>query len=109
MDKVRDLRKKLEYQQSSFTRQNAESELSVKASYIIAEKIAKMSKPFTDGEFVKDCMESAAEILCPTQKHLFSKVSLSGVTVARRIEDLSQDIESKIKVSASKFVFYSGA
>lgn len=109
LDKVRDLRKKLENQQFTFTRQNAESELSVKVSYIISEQIAKQSKPFTDGEFVKQCMESAAEILCPTQKHLFSKVSLSGVTVARRIEELSQDIEISLKDRASKFVFYSVA
>ena len=97
LDKVRDLRKKLENQQFTFTRQNAESELSVKVSYIISEQIAKQSKPFTDDKFVKQCMESAAEILCPTQKHLFSKVSLSRVTVARRIEELSQDIEISLK------------
>jgi hypothetical protein len=45
-------------------------------------------KPFTDGEFIKGYIESAAEILCPSQKHLFTKVSLSRVTVARRIEEL---------------------
>lgn len=32
------------------------------------EKISLKSKPFTDGEFFKECMESAAEVLCPSQK-----------------------------------------
>lgn len=49
IDKVRDLKKKLENQQSSFTRQSADSKLCVKVSYIISEQIAKKSKPFTDG------------------------------------------------------------
>ena len=49
------------------------------------------------GEFIKQCMESAAEILCASQKHLFSKVSLSGVTAARRIDELEEDIENTLK------------
>jgi hypothetical protein len=69
-------------------------------------KIATTSKPFTDGEFTKECMESAAEMLCPSQKHLFTSVSLSGITVARRIEELSEDIEIHLKDS-SEFVFCS--
>jgi hypothetical protein len=52
-------------------------------------------------------MESAAEILCPSQKRLFIKVSLSGVTVARRIEGLAEAIKNALKDRASKFVFYS--
>jgi len=39
-------------------------------------------------------MEAASEILCSAQKQLFSKLGLSGVTVARRIEVLETDIES---------------
>jgi hypothetical protein len=34
------------------------------------------------------------------------KVSFSGVTVARRIEELAEDIENTLKNRASKFVFY---
>jgi hypothetical protein len=54
-------------------------------------------------------MESAAEILFPSQKRLFTKVSLSVVTVARRIEELAEDIENRLKDCACKFVFYSVA
>ena len=41
----------------------------MKCSYI-SEKIAQASKPFTDGEFIKACLSSAAEIMRPEQKHL---------------------------------------
>jgi|UniRef100_A0A2S2Q3K0 hypothetical protein len=51
-------------------------------------------------------MEAASEIVCPAQKQLFSKLSLSGVTVARRIEELGTDIKSILKERISKFIFY---
>jgi len=53
-------------------------------------------------------MEAASEILCPAQKQLFSKLSLSGVTVARCIEELGTDIGKYSKrMYISKFIFYS--
>jgi len=51
-------------------------------------------------------VEAASEILCPAQKQFFTKSSLSGVTVARRIEELISS-ESALKERISKFVFYS--
>jgi hypothetical protein len=50
---------------------------------MVSKKTATKSNPFPDSEFIKECMESAAEILCPSQKHLFIEVRLSGVTAAR--------------------------
>ena len=108
-DKMRALKSQLQRQQDSFQKQNIENEANMKVSYIISEKIALKSKPFTDGQFIKECMEAAAEVLCPSQKQLFSKVSLSGVTVARRIEELATDLENSLKERASKFVYYSVA
>jgi hypothetical protein len=92
-----------------FKKQSVESELGTKVSYIISERIGIVSMPFTAGEYIKECMESAAEMLYPSQKRLFTKVSLSGVTVARRIEGLAEDIENTLKDCASKFVFCSVA
>ncbi|XP_074039888.1 general transcription factor II-I repeat domain-containing protein 2 [Leptinotarsa decemlineata] len=107
IDKVETLKKQLKKQQNSFHKQNEDCEASVRVSYIISEKIAKKSKPFTDGEFIKECMEAAAEVLCPSQKQLFFKISLSGVTVARRVEELANDIEGSLKERVSQFVYYS--
>jgi hypothetical protein len=103
-DTVADLKEKLKCQQLTFKKQRVESELGAKVSYIVSEKIGSVSKLFTDGEYIKECMESAAEMLCPSLKRLFMKVSLSGVTVARRIEELAEDIENTLKYCASKFV-----
>ncbi|KAL4089609.1 hypothetical protein QTP88_024620 [Uroleucon formosanum] len=55
------------------------------------------------------CMKVDSEILCETQKQLFSKFSLSGVTITRRVEELGTGIESTLKESISKFIFYSTA
>lgn len=108
-DKVNELKSKINCQQSLFTRANKESENSVRVSYMIAEKIAKRGKPFADGEFVKECLQSAVDVLCPSQAQAISNISLSGVTIARRVEDLATDIFNKLKSKCKKFEFYSVA
>jgi hypothetical protein len=70
---------------------SAQSESLVKASY--AEIIAKKSKPFSEGEFVKECLESVADIIYPDEKVQFAKLSLSRQTVARRIDELATSVE----------------
>jgi hypothetical protein len=55
--------KNIQGQSSSIKKYHKDSEASVKTSYIIARKIAAKSKPFTDGEFIKECMETASKIL----------------------------------------------
>jgi hypothetical protein len=57
--------------------------------------------PFTEDEFLKECMESAAEILCPSQDHLLTKISLSRVAAARRIEQFVEDVGNTFKYCAS--------
>jgi hypothetical protein len=47
------------------------NETALQASFIISQIIAKKSKPFTDGEYVKECIMKAAEILCPEKQQLF--------------------------------------
>ncbi|XP_063820200.1 general transcription factor II-I repeat domain-containing protein 2-like [Pseudophryne corroboree] len=107
VDKVNDLQKDLKRQQGTFKRHMEESEACVKASYVIAEKIAKKTKAFLDGEFVKECLIAAGEILYPKNNELFKKLSLSGVTVARRVEELANDIEGTLKKRLYAFKSYS--
>ncbi|XP_050528216.1 general transcription factor II-I repeat domain-containing protein 2B-like [Daktulosphaira vitifoliae] len=107
IDKLALLMKNIQGLYLSLKTGHKDSEASIKASYIIAQKIVAKSKPFTDGEFIKECMEVSFEILCPAQKQIFSKLSLSGVTIARRIEELGTNIESTLKERISKFIFYS--
>lgn len=51
---------------SEIRNQTSEEQKKVKiASYILAYNIAKHSKPFEEGEFLKDCLNSVASLLCP--------------------------------------------
>ena len=49
----------------------------LRASYIVSEKIAKHSKNYSDGKFVKDCLIVVAECLCPEKRKDFDNISLS--------------------------------
>lgn len=41
----------------------------IEASYVIANLTTGKSKPFPDGDFVKQCMENTTGIMCPDLKH----------------------------------------
>ncbi|XP_067123968.1 general transcription factor II-I repeat domain-containing protein 2-like [Centruroides vittatus] len=105
-DQVMVLKKSLISQQKVFSNVTTRRESFIKASFVVANLIAKKSKPFSDGEFIKECMESVADILCPDKKSDISKISLSHQTIARRIDDLGKYIESDLKSKACGFTFY---
>ncbi|GFQ74924.1 hypothetical protein TNCT_392601 [Trichonephila clavata] len=71
-DKVNKLKSKLNFLQSFFTRANEESENNVCVSYMITEEIAKCRNHFADGDFVKECLQSAADVLYPSHWRLKS-------------------------------------
>ncbi|KAI7790545.1 putative general transcription factor II-I repeat domain-containing protein 2-like [Triplophysa rosa] len=81
----------LKAQQNTFTKQCAIQESVTKASYVVAHKIAKHSKPFSDGEFVKNCMVETAAILCPGSKSQFEKIT-DGFSLFSIALDESTDI-----------------
>jgi hypothetical protein len=83
----------LQRQQNIFTVATKTDEATVQANFIISQIIAKKSKPFTDGEYVKECIIKAAEILCPEKQQLFKNTSLSANTVTERVNDLAGDIQ----------------
>lgn len=55
----------------------------IEASYMIANLTAGKSKPFPDGDFVRQCMESMADIMRPHKKLDFRKISFPHQTAAR--------------------------
>lgn len=93
-------------QQWFFTRANESSENTTKASYEVAMLIAKHGKPFTEGEFIKDCVTKIAEHVCPEKKTEFANVCLARNTVARRIEELLLDIKRQLGDRSTKFDFF---
>uniref|UniRef100_A0A8C8WP60 SPIN-DOC-like zinc-finger domain-containing protein n=1 Tax=Panthera leo TaxID=9689 RepID=A0A8C8WP60_PANLE len=106
-EKLNELKKGLNFLQHLSSNTNKLSDAAVKCSYVISEKIARASKPFTDGEFIKDCLLSAAEILCPEQKPAFANISLTGNTVAQRVKDLAENLQDKLREKVKSFVTFS--
>lgn len=90
-----------------FTKANTESEDALKSSFIIALEIAKRSKPFTDGDFIKDGMLKVADVSFPSQKSIIQNISLSRNTVASRISDLSQNLVLQLKEKIKEFTKFS--
>lgn len=60
-NKIEVLKKNLESQQRIFKKCANEKLASVRASYHVAKLVADGGRPFTDGEFVKNCMLKVAE------------------------------------------------
>uniref|UniRef100_A0A667WR08 DUF4371 domain-containing protein n=1 Tax=Myripristis murdjan TaxID=586833 RepID=A0A667WR08_9TELE len=94
------LRKSEEYTRQKTTMVNIStiSNNAQKISYLLSQQIAKAKKPHTIGE---DLIIPSAEIIC---ENMFGKefgnkvkaVPLSNDTVKRRVEDLSDDIQSQL-------------
>ncbi|UYV64706.1 hypothetical protein LAZ67_3001719 [Cordylochernes scorpioides] len=83
-EKLKEFKLGMKKQQFMFTKVSQESEAAVHASYVLSEMIAKHSKPFTEGDFIKECLIKAAEIVCPGSVKTFQAISLSRTTVVER-------------------------
>ena len=68
-----------------------------KLSFKLCECLAEKGKPFSDEEFIKDCLTIFTEYACPEKKHLVDQTSLSRFTVSRRTNDLSDNIKETLK------------
>lgn len=107
-EKIKNLKETFRGQQAVFRQFFSETaESGVRAGYKIAAMIARSGRPFTDGDFIKNCMEKVMEEVCPQKKHLINGLSLSATTIARRVEDLDTNLKNQLKVRAREFVNYS--
>ncbi|XP_070273135.1 general transcription factor II-I repeat domain-containing protein 2-like [Myotis yumanensis] len=87
--------------------QTAIQETTTKASFMLSFKLAKASKPLSEGEFLKECMIETAGLLCPESKGKFEKLSLSRRTATCRVELIDEDLANKLNSKAEFFKFYS--
>ncbi|GCC27869.1 hypothetical protein chiPu_0006295 [Chiloscyllium punctatum] len=78
-----------------------------KTSYVISHKIARNSKPFSDGEFIKERLLDSAELICPEEKEAFENMPLSRRTVMRRIGGIERNLELQLQHRAVNFDFFS--
>ena len=76
-------------------------------SYKISELIAKNSKPFNEGEFIKECLLTFINLIAPEKKKYIEELPLSRNTVTRRIQEISKDYEEQLKMKANEFIFFS--
>ncbi|XP_077288029.1 general transcription factor II-I repeat domain-containing protein 2-like [Arctopsyche grandis] len=85
-------------------RHTREQEAYVEASFVVSNIIAKSSKPFSDGEYIKNCMTEVSAIICPDIKHKFENLSL---TVVRRIECIATNLKEQLLSVSKSFNWYS--
>ena len=63
---------------SFFRKQTAEADKIVRASYGVSRILARWMKPFSDGDFIKECHVAVVDSVCPEQRSVFETVSLSS-------------------------------
>lgn len=107
--KIESLRRSLNQQQNIFGKRSAEFDASCEVSYDISLMIAKSGRPFTDGDFVKNCMIAASKKLCPEATKKLQTVSLNRMTIQRRISHLSSDVTRQLTEKAASFSYFSVA
>ena len=69
--------------------------------------MTEKGKPFTDGEFIKQCLTIFTEYACPEKKHLLEQTSLSRFIVSCRINDPSYSIKETLKKRLKLFKAFS--
>ena len=74
-------------------------------SYGLSEMIAKLSRPFLEMVFIKNCMLKAGDVLCPEK--IFEGVSLAENTVASRVDELATNTYELLTSASKEFHLYS--
>ena len=76
---------------------------------LFEQRIAQTMKPYSEGDFMKKCLNDVAEEMCPKMVQKFEKISLSRWTIARRIDELAGDFCDTLKDKVKNFVSWSFA
>ncbi|XP_015431640.1 PREDICTED: general transcription factor II-I repeat domain-containing protein 2-like [Dufourea novaeangliae] len=105
--KLSSLKRELTGQQAMFTKRVQDSEVATEISFEISRLTAKMCRPFTDGDFVKDCFKIAAKKICPESAKTFEKLQLNRMTVQSRITAMSVNMKDQLTNYANKFAYFS--
>ena len=62
------------------------------------------NKPFSDGEFVKNCLLKVTEIVCPEKRQPFANICLTRNTISDCVLDLAADVDGQLKENVASFV-----
>lgn len=104
---VQELKGRLQLQQNMFTKATAKNDAAVKASFIVAEEIARASKCFSEGAFLKRSMLKVCEQVCPDQIQTFKNVSLSRNTIADRVKELAGSLTTQLAEETRSYQTFS--
>ncbi|XP_026827608.1 general transcription factor II-I repeat domain-containing protein 2A-like [Ooceraea biroi] len=78
------------------------------ASYAISNLLAKNSKPFCDGKFIKECIITAVESFGNSLTlEEAASIPLSDKTVKSRIDDIASSLQNKLKSLLGSCSFFS--
>jgi len=88
------------------TKAKTQSKAAVKASFIVAEEVAKSACPFTKGEDARHCMLNVCDVMYPEKRQLFSNVSLTRNTTAECIQQLSTKLKDQLVAKGKDFIQY---
>ena len=106
-DLVKKLKNSLSAEQNIFKKSVQQTENAVAASFIVAEEIARSSRPFTDREFVRSYINKVTKLLVLDQAYLFEKISLSRAIISRRIQEIGQNIPDQLSLKAKSLMCFS--
>jgi len=101
------LRESLQKRQMIISRTCLSHELATHASLVVVYKLAKHNKPFSNGEFVKECMHATVKITCPEVEMRHKNVSLSRRTIVRRVDSISTNLADQLASKIKKFDYFS--
>ncbi|XP_055726157.1 general transcription factor II-I repeat domain-containing protein 2-like [Salvelinus fontinalis] len=107
LQKAEELKRGVKSRQALFKKAKSQGQAAVKASFILAEEIAKSARPFTEGDFIKNCMIKVCDEVCPEKRQLFLNVSLSRNTIAERVDQLSINLKEQLVKKGKDFIAYS--
>ena len=94
----------LRKQQSIFSHSMDVSDATVRASFLITNEIAVASEPFSDGDFVKNCLLTATDFVCHEKRQSFANISLASNTSFGCISDLAADVDGQLKEEVASSV-----
>ena len=105
-EKFQSMKRNLQSQRGLFVKKFTENESISRTSYKIVQKIVEQGKPFTDGNYTKECLMEAVNNLRPKNSNLLAGISVSTISVVRRTEELGENIVAQIPQRISCGVFW---
>ncbi|KII67030.1 General transcription factor II-I repeat domain-containing protein 2 [Thelohanellus kitauei] len=106
-DKIDTLKNNFDNRKEIINKAKIQNYKRVKSSFLVSEKIAKHSKSFKEGEFIKECLLDISNVICPEYKNDYESICLSRRTVVRRINMMACDIKKTLKEQISRLKSFS--